>query len=230
VYGSLALRILTWNLKHGRAVPDAGRDLFDAFAGALAGWEWDVALLQEVPPWWPELLEQRLAASARLVLTSRNSLLPARRAIAQRWPDVIKSNGGGSNAILVRRLGAREHRALRLALIPERRYLHAVALGDGTWVGNLHATVHDPRSAVLEARMAAFTILRWASGAPTALGGDFNVRSLELSGFTYAGGHDVDHVFLAGLEVVGGAEVLDSGRLSDHRPVAVEVINREGGR
>ncbi|MBV8987094.1 MAG: hypothetical protein JO372_00900, partial [Solirubrobacterales bacterium] len=100
---------------------------------------------------------------------------------------------------------------------------HAVALGDGTWMGNLHATVHDPRSAVLEARMAAFAILRWASGAPTALGGDFNVRSLELPGFAYAGGHDVDHVFAAGLEVVREAETLARGHLSDHAPVVAEV-------
>ena len=34
---------------HGRSVPESRRDLFDEFAAALAGWEWDVALLQEVP-------------------------------------------------------------------------------------------------------------------------------------------------------------------------------------
>ncbi len=223
MYGSLTLRILSWNLKHGRAVPDAGRDLFEEFASALAGWQWDVALLQEVPPWWPQPLEARLSASSRLVLTSRNSLLPVRRMIAQRWPDVIKSNGGGSNAILIRDLGAGEHRALRLTLIPERRYLHAVALGDGTWIGNIHATVHDSRSALVEARLAALVIRRWAAGAPAVLGGDFNVRSLELPGFAYAGGHDVDHVFVAGLQAVGEAQTLACGHLSDHLPVAVEV-------
>ena len=59
------MRVLTWNLLHGRAVPPAGRDLFDEFADALAGWEWDVALLQEVPPWWPaELRGARLGAEA----------------------------------------------------------------------------------------------------------------------------------------------------------------------
>ena len=47
------MRVLTWNLFHGRAVPPAGRDLRGEFAAALAGWDWDVALLQEVPPWWP---------------------------------------------------------------------------------------------------------------------------------------------------------------------------------
>ena len=37
------MRVLTWNLKHGRAVPSAGRDLFDEFAAALGGWDWDLA-------------------------------------------------------------------------------------------------------------------------------------------------------------------------------------------
>jgi endonuclease/exonuclease/phosphatase family metal-dependent hydrolase len=219
----MTLRILTWNLKHGRSVPSAGHNLFDEFARALAGWEWDVALLQEVPPWWPAQLGPRLGASARLVLTSRNALLPVRRVIAERWPDAIKSNGGGSNAILLRSSRALEQRTMRLALIPERRWLHAVKLDDGIWVGNLHATVDDERAAVLEAEIAAFTTLRWAAGAPVVLGGDFNVRSLELSGFTRAGGHDVDHVFVAGLEPVAGPDVLDRGWLSDHAPVTVTV-------
>ena len=69
----MSLRVLTWNLKHGRAVPPAGRDLFDEFAAALAGWEWDVALLQEVPPWWPAPLARRLGrrAAARAHLAQR---------------------------------------------------------------------------------------------------------------------------------------------------------------
>ena len=49
----VAMRVLTWNLFHGRAVPDAPRELLDEFAAQLAAWAWDVALLQEVPPWWP---------------------------------------------------------------------------------------------------------------------------------------------------------------------------------
>ena len=56
----MQLRVLTWNLMHGRAVPGAGRDLQAEFCDALGGWEWDVALLQEVPPWWPRTLAQRL--------------------------------------------------------------------------------------------------------------------------------------------------------------------------
>ena len=221
--GSITLRLLTWNLKHGRSVPSSGRDLLDEFARALAGWSWDVALLQEAPPWWPALLGARLGASARLVLTSRNELLPLRRAIAERWPDVIKSGGGGSNAILVRSAKIVEHRTLRLALLPERRQLQAVRLEPGIWIGNLHATAHNARAAASEAERGAATILQWAAAAPAVLGGDFNLRSFELSGFARAASHDVDHLFVAGLQVSAGAEVFDRGTLSDHAPVAVAV-------
>jgi endonuclease/exonuclease/phosphatase family metal-dependent hydrolase len=235
----MALRVLTWNLMHGRAMPPAGHDLLAEFADALSRWEWDVALLQEVPPWWPALLGQRLGAEHRLVLTSRNFGLPVRRAIATRWPDLIKSNGGGCNAILVRGgqagISVAEQRTLRLRLAPERRWLHAVRLGgalgpsgpaapaDRAWVGTLHATVRNADAAVAEARLAARTLLDWAAGAPAVLGGDFNVRSLSLDGFAYAGGLDVDHVFVAGLTALSGPLALDRGHLSDHAPVAVSV-------
>ena len=76
--------------------------MLNEFAAALAGWEWDVALLQEVPPWWPPLLAQARGAQERHVLTSRNFGLPLRRAISERNPDILKANGGGANAILVR--------------------------------------------------------------------------------------------------------------------------------
>src|SRR5213596_811973 len=108
------MRVLTWNLYHGRAVPPAGRPLDAEFTRAIAGWDWDVALLQEVPPWWPPELARAAGAEARTALTSRNFGLWLRRPIAQRRPDVIKSNGGGANAILVRGAGVEAHRIRRL--------------------------------------------------------------------------------------------------------------------
>ena len=211
-----AVRVLTWNILHGRSVPGAGRDLLEEFASALAGWDWDVALLQEVPPWWPDELAARTGAEARSVLTSRNALLPVRRAIAVRWPDLIKSNGGGCNAILVRGATIAGHLTFRLCVWPERRWLHAVRVTSGTWIGNLHAggTARD-------AERARQRALEWARGAPLVLGGDFNIHSLSLEGLVRAGGHNADHVFAAGLKQVGSAEVLDRGRLSDHAPVVV---------
>src|SRR4051794_32147002 len=96
------MRVITWNLFHGRSVPDTPRSLLDEFGATLAAWEWDVALLQEVPPWWPGPLARASGAEARAVLTSRNLGLAARRWAADRRPDLMKSNGGGANAILVR--------------------------------------------------------------------------------------------------------------------------------
>jgi endonuclease/exonuclease/phosphatase family metal-dependent hydrolase len=214
------LRVLTWNLYHGRAVPPAGRDLFDEFAGALAGWEWDAALLQEVPPWWPPALANRLDADQRSVLTSRNFGLPIRRAVAVRRPDLIKSNGGGANAILVRGDTIREHRTRRLCIWPERRWVHGVRLdAAGLWVANLHAG-----GPLRDALHAADSALHWANLGPLVLGGDFNIRALRLDGFEHAAGHEVDHVFVRELSAApGSARVLDHGRLSDHAPVAVTI-------
>ena len=211
------MRVMTWNLKHGRAVPSAGRELLHEFAAALGAWEWDVALLQEVPPWWPAVLGLRLGADHRLTLTSRNSGLPIRRAIATRWPDLIKSNGGGANAILARGDTITEHRLRRLCIWPERRWVHAVRLHDaGVWAANTHCG-----GPIRDARRAAETALRWAADAPLVLGGDFNIHRPVLDGLTYAGGHGVDQFFVRGLSVSSGAEILDRGRLSDHAPVEV---------
>src|SRR3954447_21591271 len=154
------MHVLTWNLFHGRAVPPAGRSLQHEFASALAGWDWDVALLQEVPPWWPPELD----GPYDVALTSRNALLPLRRWLASRWPDVMRSGGGSANAILVRggeRIAARARRRLRRR--PERRVVHAVRLEpSGVWVANLHAQVHSEARALGDTALAASTVSRWA--------------------------------------------------------------------
>jgi endonuclease/exonuclease/phosphatase family metal-dependent hydrolase len=230
VRGYLAspIRVLTWNLYHGRAVPPAGRSLLAEYAAALAGWDWDVALLQEVPPWWPPRLASAAGAQERTALTSRNALLPLRRAIAERFPDLIRSNGGGSNAILTRS-GIGEHRRRRLRWWPERRVVHAVRLADGTWAANLHATVHDDAGARADIAAAREAVLEWAGGAPVVLGGDLNVRSVTVDGFTHAGGHVVDHVFVRGLRPGGPPRTLKRGTLSDHAPVLIEVVPEDAG-
>src|SRR4051794_24031129 len=183
--------VLTWNLFHGRAVPPAGRALTAEFAAALSGWEWDVALLQEVPPWWPAALGAASGAAWATALTSRNELPELRRAIAVRAPDVIKSGGGGANAILVRGAGIEEHREHVLRSWPERRVVHGVRLGDGTWVCNLHAQVHSEVRAQADIARAAAMARSWAAAAPVVLGGDTNVRVPQAPGFTSAGGHHV---------------------------------------
>jgi endonuclease/exonuclease/phosphatase family metal-dependent hydrolase len=223
----MQLRVLTWNLMHGRSQPPAGRELLNEFAAALAGWEWDVALLQEVPPWWPAGLGRALDAEYRLVLTSRNGLRPLRRAIATRWPDVSKSNGGGANAILARRDRIVVHRTLRLRRLPERRFAHATRLACGIWVSNLHASAGDEARARSDGLLAAATSLTWANGEPLVLGGDFNLRAPEFDALHRVGGRDVDHIFAGpGLVPAKAAEVLHRGTLSDHPPVAATLISR----
>lgn len=211
--------MVTWNLFHGRAVPPRDEDLFDDFAERLSGWSWDVALLQEAPPWWPHALARACAAEERHALTSRNALPPLRRVVARRRPELLKANGGGCNAILVRGLGGiAAHARRRVRAWPERRVVHAVSVRDGDlWVANVHASTHPPRARrdLAQAHAAA---LRWAGDGPLVLGGDFNVVRVELPGLAHAGASHVDHVFARGRAPVA-TELLDRGGLSDHAPL-----------
>ncbi|HSI80436.1 MAG TPA: endonuclease/exonuclease/phosphatase family protein [Solirubrobacterales bacterium] len=149
------LRILTWNLFHGRDFPpepapitwrsrllrlsergethvQVNRDLLPEFSAVLAAAEWDVALLQEAPPRWTDALADACDASSHRVLTSRNLLAPLRAFAARLNPDLIGSNEGGSNLTLVRRSAGeiveRRELELRPAGRPERRALGFVRL------------------------------------------------------------------------------------------------------
>jgi endonuclease/exonuclease/phosphatase family metal-dependent hydrolase len=215
------MRVLTWNLYHGRTVPPSGRSLLNEFGAALDGWEWDVALLQEVPPWWPPLLARATGAEQRTQLTSRNWVLPLQQAISDRNPDILKSWGGGANAILVRGREILEYRAERLRRRPEARWVHGVRLAD-TWAVNVHAQNHPETSALADTQAAAAHALRWAGRTPLIFGGDVNLRRpRELPGLVHLGGNHVDHLFSSGRAAASPREVLDRGHLSDHPPVAV---------
>lgn len=226
--------VLSWNLFHGRSLPGARRALLAEFADCLAGWRWDVALLQEVPPWWPVQLARRTHAEQCRALTSRNALLPLRRLIAERRPEAIKSNGGGCNAVLSRTPIA-AHRTVRLRARPERRVAQLVRLADGTCVANYHAST---RVALADDELARLwqLALDFAAGAPLILGGDLNLRSpvapASAGHVTHLGARDVDHVFARGAVALGDAQVLDrhvelsggrSVELSDHPPLRVAV-------
>src|SRR4029078_5157026 len=110
----LAMRVLSWNLYHGRAFPpdealftlrsrllriterdethvQVNRLLRDEFAGWIAGREWDVAILQEAPPLWFRAIGVRARASGVRVLTSRNVVPPLQRLAANVNPDLIAS-------------------------------------------------------------------------------------------------------------------------------------------
>jgi endonuclease/exonuclease/phosphatase family metal-dependent hydrolase len=121
----MRLRVITWNLFHGRDFPpDPGlftwrsrllritergithvqvnRDLLDEFSAALRDASWDVALLQECPPRWSEPLARACAAEAHRVLTSRNQFVAITSILARCNPDLLGSWEGGSNLTLVR--------------------------------------------------------------------------------------------------------------------------------
>jgi endonuclease/exonuclease/phosphatase family metal-dependent hydrolase len=220
------LRILSWNLFHGRSVPAAGRALGNEFSAMLASWAWDVALLQEVPPWWPPMLASVAGADQRTALTSRNSALALRRGVADRWPDLIKSNGGGSNAILSRS-SIVEHRALTLRRWPERRVAQLARLGDGTCVVNFHGSA---RVELAEDELERLweRALAWASEAPLILGGDLNLRHPAApGGVVHLASRDVDHIFAQGADPLSPGRPLDRRlragealpELSDHPPL-----------
>jgi endonuclease/exonuclease/phosphatase family metal-dependent hydrolase len=215
--------VLSWNLFHGRSVPETRHGLADAFVQTLASWEWDIALLQEVPPWWPPMLARACGASERRALTSRNWLLPLVRPLAERRPDLVKSWGGGSNAILVRGEAIVEHRVRTLRRWPERRVVHGVALASGRWVCNLHAQAHSERLAQADLDTAATAAVAWAAGAPLVLGGDLNLRAPSVDGFAHVAGHSVDHVLVRLLHAAGPGRTLQRGSLSDHEPLVVDV-------
>jgi endonuclease/exonuclease/phosphatase family metal-dependent hydrolase len=219
--------VLTWNMFHGRAVPEERRSLLAEFASRLASWEWDVALLQEVPPWWPARLGAACGASARTALTSRNWLLPVTRPLAERRPDLLRSWGGGANAILVRRERVLEHGAHTLRRWPERRLVHGVRLASGVWVSNVHAQAHSEARAQADVGAAGTWTIPQSQGAPAILGGDMNTRAPAAPGFAPAAGHGVDHVLVRGLDVVAPGRTLDRGTLSDHCPVLADVAPRK---
>jgi endonuclease/exonuclease/phosphatase family metal-dependent hydrolase len=246
----IVVRVLTWNLFHGRDLPvhvDYRRSLRAEFAALLARLDWDVALLQEAPPRWFQELAFTAGAQGRLVKTSRNELGAVRGWIADRWPDAMKSGEGGSNQVLVRPPWAiAENRHLTLARRPERRRMQWLRLehqsGVVLCVANLHASAHRPARAAQEVEHAAQSALEWSAGRPLILGGDFNVRPaeqpwlyehLQLEGFTQpTGPRLIDHLLPRGARVIEAPHQLPAERrevtagdgervrLSDHAVVA----------
>jgi endonuclease/exonuclease/phosphatase family metal-dependent hydrolase len=233
------MRVLSWNLYHGRALVPAHRPLLDEFAAALDGFDWDVALLQEAPPRWFRDLCRRTRSSGVLVLTSRNWLPAVQHRLADLAPDLIKSWEGGSNQILVRhpeRIA--EHRRLTLARWPERRRMHWARLDSGVCVANLHASAGLPERAALEVVAAAEAATAWSGGGPLVFGGDLNLRpARQPEPFAElrdrfglgepTGPRAIDHLLVRGLRVAERPRQLEPDArmgLSDHAPVLAEFV------
>ena len=213
------MRVLSWNLFHGRDFPvevDYKRSLHAEFAALLARFDWDVALLQEAPPRFFRELAFKSGAQGVMVKTSRNQLGFLRGWIADHAPDLIKSGEGGSNQVLFRPpWTVVEERSLTLARWPERRRMMWLKLRDGdgatVCVSNLHASAHKPARAAQEVERAARAALEWSGGRPLIFGGDFNVRPSEQPwiferltelGFSGPTGPKlIDHLLVRGMQV-----------------------------
>ena len=199
--------------------PGPNRPLLPELTRVLDAAEWDVALLQEAPPRWREQLASSLGAESALVLTSRNCGAPVRGWIADRRPNLIKSNEGGSNQLLVRppwRL-ASEPRVHTLTQRPERRRMLWVRLagpeGAELAVANLHGSVDTVPGAAEQIVDAAAVAVEWAGESPLLFGGDLNLRvtrqpelfELLASRFGLApptARDAIDHLLVRGLEIV----------------------------
>ncbi|CAN5622095.1 hypothetical protein BH10ACT11_BH10ACT11_05020 [soil metagenome] len=264
------LGALSWNLFHGRDFPpdralltlrsrllrvserdethiQVNRDLLDEFAGLIAGWDWEVALLQECPPRWSERLARACDAETHRSLTARNSMPFVRRCLGALNPDLIASGEGGSNLLLVRE-GAgpiRERRELILqpGPRPERRTMAFAQLEGGLCVAGLHASVGIANRAAAEREVlaAAAAAAEWAEGSPLLFGGDFNLRPRDSNVFDELAARfgmtapnapgAIDHLLASNMEVLEAAKALPSDqrqvadrsglaiRLSDHAPV-----------
>jgi endonuclease/exonuclease/phosphatase family metal-dependent hydrolase len=217
---------VTWNLFHGRVAPVAD------YVGALDSVDWDVALLQEAPPRWRTQLAAGLGAQSAMALTSRNFGAPIRSWVADRWPNLIKSNEGGSNQLLVRapwRIG--ETRVHTLTRRPERRRMLWARLGGpggaSLAVANLHGSVDSVRGARDQVLEAAERAVEWAGDAPLLFGGDLNLRVTRqpevfaeldrrhgLAPPTAPGA--IDHLLVRGLELLEPPRRGPLLELSDH--------------
>jgi endonuclease/exonuclease/phosphatase family metal-dependent hydrolase len=267
----IVVRVLSWNLFHGRDAPpdpalhtwrsrlfrttesnathlQVNRSLLAEFAEVLGRESWDIALLQEAPPRWTDELGRRTGVETARVLTSRNFAAPLRTFLAERNPDLIASNEGGSNQLLVRppwRIGETRTATL-VRRWPERRTMIWCRLegpdGAAIAAANLHASQQSERTARQVERAAALAV-EWSGETPLVFGGDLNLRpalyprTFESLRTRFGLGEPtapdaIDHLLARGLEVVEPPRRLEPERrevpgpgglrirLSDHAPVA----------
>jgi len=205
----MELRLLTWNVFHGRDWPPEpeirvraqkgnwrrgpirGReyeqvnwDLFEEFAELVDGAGWDVALFQEFPPSWKAKMARACGADAHRVLSGRNWLQPLTSAIGRWRPDLLGAWEGGSNATLARGAagGIVERRRIVLTWRPELRVMALTRLESGICAANLHVSTNWG-SAERELLSGAERAIQFAGGQPLVFGGDFNVRPRDSDVF-----------------------------------------------
>ncbi|MFT4035433.1 MAG: endonuclease/exonuclease/phosphatase family protein [Patulibacter sp.] len=215
------LRVASWNLFHGRAVPAMRSNLLPQVAAVLADADWEVCGLQELPPWWARSLAQACGASLRVARTSlaRGVLPAAQRRLCEHDPELLGARGAAVNALLVRPSAGWivDHRVARLRRVPQRRSVQAVQLarpGARTvWVANAHTHNRPLSAATGDLARAIGLVQPWASTADAAiLLGDFNVpaaiakQQAPAGGLRWLAGERVDHLLVsAGVQLAAPA-------------------------
>jgi endonuclease/exonuclease/phosphatase family metal-dependent hydrolase len=239
----VTLRLATWNLFHGRESPPRRfrftkpGEAYGQFLEVLRRVEWDLLLLQEAPPRWHEALVRDLSSNGACVLTSRNSFGWLRGLVADRLPNVIASNEGGSDQTLARAgWEIAETRVHTMATRPERRRMLWTRMrsadGHEVAIANLHASVRSVPGSGEQVVAAAQRAVEWAGELPLVFGGDLNhspAREPEVYeelerrfGLAPPTASDaIDHLLLRGLDAVAPPRKL---------PDEVREVRDEGGR
>lgn len=224
------------------------RPLRSEFGQVLDSLDWNIALLQEAPPRWLDPLAAKCRAAGARVLTSRNELGRLRGALGDLNPDVIASNEGGSNMILVRGPARIEAvKRVRLATRPESRSMLMVRVTDPAGlslaVACAHLSVGLTGQGPAELVDAAERAVEFAGGDPVLFGGDLNLRPAQAAGpfdqlarrFGFSApteSQSIDHLLGCGLDAVDSPTSMPPSarelradvhgrrlRLSDHTPV-----------
>jgi endonuclease/exonuclease/phosphatase family metal-dependent hydrolase len=231
----VSLLVRSWNVFHGNGDPPRRRGYLHEMVALATADEPDVLCLQELPIWSLPLLGiwsgmQSEAAIARPPLWPGTVAAWVTRLNQGLFRSAIS---GQANAILVRREHVTED--LGKETISERgrerRVVQALRLDDRLVIGNLHAT-NDfrrpdvPRNEVERARLFAEGLAR--PGEPVVLAGDFNVRRIDLEGYS-APTEGIDHVLVRGAPssppyVWPRERRVENGLvLSDHAPVEIRI-------
>lgn len=230
------LLVRTWNLFHGRTLPETRRVHLERMVRLVTRDGPDVVCLQEVPVWALRRLERWSGMQARCHVTMRALLGPFAGTLQRIDAAQVRSPfTGQANALLVaRRLGILEYGAQRLNadLRAEQRVCQLALLGLrgaglAVAVANLHAT-NRPVAALQELLCVERLV---GTAGPAVVCGDLNVRATGLAGFSRPL-PGIDQVLVRGVELVDGPSVWPDelrrlpagGLLSDHAPVEAAMM------
>ena len=191
-----------------------------------------VVCLQEVPVWGIARLEEWSSMQAFAVV-ARSPRVPGRAGVrVTRWNQGLFRSAfvGQANAVLVARSLTAEDRGHLQISDPgcERRVVQAVGVAGSYVIANLHANRGREVAQLELERARVFTEAASRSGEVVVLAGDFNLRDVQLEGYS-ASTEGIDHVLVQGASVsvplVWATERREhSGAvLSDHAPVEVTI-------